>query len=327
VGGSGSEGVAVAIANWNGRQTIARCLDAVLAQSHPPSEIVVVDNGSTDGSAEWVAANYPQAVLIRRTTNEGVSRAYNLAIRRSRSPYVLILNTDVFLDRGFLFAGVKALESCPAAGFVAARVLDDTTGDVANTGQWLRPWISVVNDSRPDDLHRRPAFAASGAALLCRRATLEDVQVDGEYLDESFFAYLEDVDLAWRARLRGWKCLYEPGAVARHVGSASHGGRVRVTDKPAFLQRHIWKNRYLIVFQNASAGELALLMPWLCAFELLYWPYLLLRIPARLPVFLGAHCDAARALPGAARKRRRIQRRRRAGLRHLMGAFRLRWRR
>lgn len=308
------------LANWNGIAHIARCLDGVFAQTHPAAEVVVVDNGSTDGSPEMVRARYPGAQVIPLSRNEGIPRAWNLGIRHTRSPYILILNTDAFLDRDFLCAALRAVRQAPDIGTVAARVHDADTGRVADAGVYLKRRIASVNSrnvSEPEFV-----FAGSGAAIFCRRSMLEDVAVFGEVFDESFFANWEDKDLAWRAHLRGWRCLYAPGAVVRHVGSAAQGGSVRVVDKPAFFQRHIWKNRYLTLTKNASAGVLLALSPWLVLAELLSWLYILARIPRRLPVFWGAHVDYVRLVPDALKKRRYIQRRRKSGARRILRFFR-----
>ena len=105
------DAVAVTLVNFNGAAFIARCLDAVFAQSHLPVEVVVVDNGSSDGSLALIKEQYPTVHLIARSGNEGFSRGYNLAIQHTRCPYVLILNTDVFLDRDFLCEALKAIQT------------------------------------------------------------------------------------------------------------------------------------------------------------------------------------------------------------------------
>lgn len=310
----------MAIANWNGMACIARCLDAVFAQTHPPSQVVVVDNGSTDGSRELIQRYYPQVKLIVRPANEGFCQGYNLAIQNARCPYVLILNTDVFLDRDFLCKALSGIRKARDIGVVAARVYQADTEQIAYVGRYLRPWVSLTNSrnvSQPEFV-----FAGSGSVLFCRRAMLEDIRLFGEYYDASFFAYHEDVDLAWRAQLRGWRCLYAPEAVAHHVGSVSQGGRIHVVDKSAFFQRHIWKNRYLTLAKNASLGMLPVLLPWVLLFECFYWVYLLFRLPHRLPVFFLAHLDFLRLIPDALRKRRCIQQGRRVDTRETLRFFR-----
>ncbi len=307
------------IANWNGGDYLARCLDAVGRQSTPPAEVLVVDNGSTDGSVGQLARSHPGVEVIRRPFNEGTARAWNRAIDRTTGDFILILNTDVFLDRDFLCSALAAAMTSEDVGLVAAQILNAASGRIENVGQVLQRRLRVRN--RAPAGRRAKVFAGSGSALLCRRAMLADIRLGTDYFDESFFAYWEDVDLAWRAQLRGWHCLYEPGAVARHVGSASQGGRVRVIEKSPFFQLHIWKNRYLALIKNASPGVLLALFPWLTLAEFLSWAYLLIRAPGRLPVYLDAHTQVLRELPDALKKRRWIQNRRRVGSRQILEFF------
>lgn len=303
--------VAVVVVNWNGAAFIERCLNTVFSQSHLPAEVVVLDNGSSDNSVDLIQSRFPSVRLVLRSKNEGFAHGYNLAIAQTQSPNVLILNTDVFLDQDFLLHGLKALQISPDIGSVAAKVYKADTDIVENVGQFLQPWLKTVN-SRVSD-NEAFVFSGSGAALLCRRQMLDDIAWQGAYFDESFFLYWEDADLAWRAQLRGWRCLFAPQVIAHHLGSASQGGKVSTLQKPAFVQRHIWKNRYLIVFQNMTFREMFVLLPGLVLNEVVHWAMILVRVPQRLPVFVLAHLDFLRLLPLAIRKRRFIQKRRRVG--------------
>lgn len=314
------ETVSVVIANWNGAGFIRRCLDAVYAQTQLPDEVVVVDNGSADDSVALIRAHYPLIRLIERPTNEGFSRGYNLGIQQARGHYVLILNTDVFLDRDFLCRVCKVMQQRLDVGSVAAKVVKADTDVIDNVGQHIQPWLKVVNSKNSTDMAE--VFAGSGAALFCRRAMLDDIAEDGMFFDESFFLCWEDMDLAWRAQLRGWRCVFAPDAVAHHLGSASQGGQVRTLQKPAFVQRHIWKNRYLIVTKNASLFEFLVLLPFLLMGEVLHWVMILVRVPRRLPLFVVSHIDFLRLLPQMLRQRRVIQRRRRVGCRAILNFFR-----
>lgn len=318
-GSTSRDAVSVVIANWNGVLHLARCLDAVFDQTHLPAEVVVVDQGSTDGSRELIQTAYLDVRLIARPNNEGVSRGWNLGIEASASPFILILNTDVFLNRDFLCEALRAISSASDIGSVAAKIYKADTDQIDNVGLFLQRWFRPVNSlnvTQPEFV-----FAASGSVLLCRREMLDDVRVDGEVFDEQFFAYLEDIDLAWRAQLRGWRCLYAPKAVAHHVGSASHGGRVRVVQKPAWLQRHIWKNRYLILTKNTTPVVLFSLLPFLVVHALFYWFFLLFRLPHRLPTYFLAHIDYIRLLPGVLYKRRWIQDRVVVAPHHILAFF------
>ena len=160
-------------------------------------------------------------------------------------------------------------------------------------------------------------FGCSGALILFRREMLEDIRIDGQYFDEGYFSYGEDIDLAWRAQLLGWQARFAPAACAHHVGSGSSAENLRFVDKPAFLQRHLLKNRYLTLVKNASVGLLPYVLPAFVLAEPLVWLYLLLRLPWRFPYLLLAFSDACRLLPTALRWRREIMRRQRVSPAHI----------
>lgn len=311
--------IAVVLANWNGAAFISRCLDALFEQTHPPFEVVVVDNGSTDGSQDLIRRQYPKVKLIEQQVNEGFCRSYNLGIRNTVCPYVLILNTDVFLDRDFLFEVLKAINYCSDIGSVACKLFRDGTDTIDNVGLYLQPWLRVTNSrnvSKPEFV-----FSASGSAMFCRRTMLEDICLFGDYFDETFFLYWEDMDLSWRARLRGWRCLYSPRAIATHIGSASQSGRIRTLHKAPLVQRHIWKNRYLILTKNAPVEVLIVLFPWLFLGECFHWLIICLCRPYRLPIFFLAHFDYLRLLRSVLKKRRMVQNGRQIGLREVLNIF------
>lgn len=309
--------VSVVVPNWNGRRYIGLCLDRVLNQTYSPLEVIVVDNGSTDGSAE-VAEAY-DVILIRSPENRGFAWAMNRGIEASRGDYVLSLNNDVFLRERFVEVLVDALESSPEVGSAVGRTLRHETGELMHTGAYLRRRISMRNVPEPGE--RCFVFGAGGAAVLYRRRMLEEVKLAGEFFDESFFSFWEDLDLSWRAQLYGWKCVYVPEAVAYHVGSASLGGRMRFVDKPPIFQRHIVRNRYLTLTKNLSWGLLARLLPYLLLAEVASWGYLTFRAPQRLPYLLAGLADFVRELPSALRKRRIIRERRRVGDRYMYQWF------
>lgn len=296
--------VSAVVPNWNGREYIGRCLECVFGQTYWPMEVIVVDNGSTDGSAEIVEA-LRDVILVRSPRNRGFAWAMNRGIERSSGEYVLSLNSDVFLSENFVELLVGAAESASDVGSAVGRTLKQGTGELLHTGFYLRKRIGVKNV--PDPESRCFVFGAGGAAVLYRREMLEDVKLAGEFFDESFFSFWEDVDLSWRAQLYGWRCIYVPEAVAHHVGSGSLGGRMRFLEKPPSFQRHIVKNRYLTLTKNISRGLFLRLLPYLVLAEVLSWAYLALRIPWRLPHLAAGVSDFLRELPSALRKRRIVQ--------------------
>jgi len=215
--------VSIAIVNWNGLHYLRDCLISLEAQTFTDFEVIVVDNGSTDGSVEWVTQHVPRVRLIHNTTNVGFAAANNQAIRASAAPYIVTLNNDTRLDPDWLAVLVAAAEAHPDVGMCASKMLFADRPDVINsTGIRLDP-VGIAWDRRGGEAdigdEREPieVFGPCAGAALYRRSMLEQIGL----FDEDFFAYLEDVDLAWRARLAGWRCLYVPAARVHHVHSAT----------------------------------------------------------------------------------------------------------
>jgi GT2 family glycosyltransferase len=299
--------VSAVLANWNGMRHIEQCLEALRTQSRPPDEIVVVDNGSTDGSQRWLRERAHAVKLIENEDNAGFAAGYNQAIRASRGERVLIINTDVFLEPGFLEHTLAGMEGAPDIGSATGLIYQQATREWLNGGFWLRRQIRLAHSAQRERVAQ--VFGCTGALMLCRRAMLEDIAVEGEFFDESYFCYGEDIDLSWRAQLRGWRALFVPQARAYHVGSGSLDGHMRFIDKPALFQRHTLKNRYLTVLKNASVGVGLRLLPWLLISEPAVWLYLLVRRPLSVPYLLLLYPQLCRLLPAALARRAEIQRR------------------
>jgi GT2 family glycosyltransferase len=215
--------VCVVIVNWNGRYHLETCLPALFTQTFTDFEIVLVDNGSTDGSAEWVETNFPHVQLIRNAQNVGFAKGNNQAIRATDAEFVVTLNNDTRVESGWLAALVEAATSDPTVGMVASKMLFADRPDVINSAGIALDPVGIAWDrlggasDKPDQETWVEVFGPCAGAALYRRAMLDQVGL----FDEGFFAYLEDVDLAWRARLAGWRCLYAPVARVYHVHSAT----------------------------------------------------------------------------------------------------------
>jgi len=299
-------GIDAALANWNGMRHIERCLEALFSQTLPLRQVVIVDNGSTDGSREWIRAHYPQVVLLENSCNKGFSAGYNRAIGACAAAYVLILNTDVFLEPGFTENALRGLTRSVDTGAATGLIYQEGTREWINGGFFLRSQIRIIHSGNL--CAEEEVFGCTGAVMLCRREMLEAVRLNGEYFDETYFSYGEDIDLAWRAQLCGWKARFLPEARAFHVGSGSLDGQLRFVDKPPFFQRQTLKNRYLTLAKNGSPGVLLHLLPVFLLTEPLIWLYLLGRRPFHFPYLLLALVDAVRLMPITLRKRRQIRR-------------------
>ena len=210
----------VIIVNWNGRPFLGPCLEALSHQTFPDFETILVDNASTDGSPRWVAEHFPEVRLLAHPRNLGFAEGVNSGIAAARGEFLVLLNNDTRAEPRFLEALAEAAGLDERVGMVGGVLVFDRRPEfVASAGirmQWdgvaLDLWVGRRREELPDE--PREVFGPSGGAALLRRAMLEEV---GLFRPE-FFAYLEDVDLAWRARLAGWRCLLAPGAVTDPVG-------------------------------------------------------------------------------------------------------------
>ena len=214
--------VSVVIPNWNGMRWLPGCLASIATQQQAVAEIIVVDNGSTDGSVEHVRREYPDVTLVELGTNTGFAVAANRGIQAAVGESVALINTDVVLESDWTARMTAALAADPGSASVACKMLDLADPRfLYDAGDVLRR--DGACDQRGRFQADEPRYgqpgevfgACAGAALYRRSAVLE---VGG--FDERYFAYLEDVDLALRLRLAGWRCRYEP-AVALHAGEGS----------------------------------------------------------------------------------------------------------
>ena len=237
----------VIVVNYNGRHFLADCLGALERQTLPRHryEILLIDNASADGSAEFVRAKYPGVRVIDAGGNFGFTGANNLGFKLARGRYVVLLNNDTRPEPGWL-AGLLAAATGERIGGVTSRVLfRDEPGLINSTG--LVPYRDGRAGDRdlrlPDGAATRPAgevFGGCGASLLLTREMLDDV---GGF-DPTLFMYYEDLDLAWRARLRGWRFVYTPESIVYHVGGGTTG-----QDSP-LLVRQVEQNRTLVSLRN-----------------------------------------------------------------------------
>lgn len=214
------------IPNWNGIVHLPACLDSLRAQTYPQLEVIVVDNGSTDGSQALVAERYPVVRLLALGRNLGLTGGNNAGFRAARGEILVSLNNDTEAVPDFVAALAAALAEHPEAGMAAAKMrLFDRRRILHSAGDGYR--VDGIPFSRgvwqPDEgQFDEPGwvFGGCGGAVAYRRAMLDAVGL----FDESFFMYCEDVDLNWRAQLAGWRCWYTPEAVVYHKLSATGGG-------------------------------------------------------------------------------------------------------
>jgi GT2 family glycosyltransferase len=218
--------VSVIIPNWNGAHHLPDCLESLQHQTFREFEVIVADNGSTDGSLELLARDYPGVRVLALGENRGFAGACNAGMQAARGEFVVLLNNDTEADPRWLGEVVAAFRRHPEAGIIASKMLlfdrrdtFHTAGDFyrvdgipGNRGVWQK-------DAGQYD-REESVFSACGGSAAYRKAMLDQVGL----LDEDFFYSCEDVDLAWRAQLVGWRCVYAPRAVVYHKLSATGGG-------------------------------------------------------------------------------------------------------
>lgn len=221
--------VAVVIANYNGEAHLRRLLPTLRQQTYTSVRLVLVDNGSNDGSLAYTRSFWPDAVSIANTINTGFSKANNQGIVRALEDasiqYIATLNNDTIVDREWLAKLVDVLERNLSVGAVASKVLSmddtnvfDSAGDflVAGTVRVRKRGYAEIDNGqydRPDE-----PFSVGAVAALYRREALEESTCAGEFFDEDFGSYIEDIDISWRMRLCGWRLWYEPKALVYHKG-------------------------------------------------------------------------------------------------------------
>jgi len=284
---------------------LERSLPAVLAQE-PRPEVVVIDNACSDATAELAAAHGVRRIAL--APRHSYAAAVNAALAQTNGDAVLLLNADCFLRPGFLSASVPRL-SDPGVGSVAPKLLR-TGGEIDAAAMFVdrRRKNGLVGHGRPADRHAQAAaaFGPDGAAALYRRETLDACRLGAtEVLDEDMALWASDADLAWRAQLLGWRCVYEPSAVAEHVRTYSPSTRAQVAEEHRRLQ---FRNRYLMMIKNETAAGLARDLGPIALYELLALGHVILRERH----LLTGYREAWRLRRGALERRRQVQARRRA---------------
>ena len=290
------------IPNFNGKHFLRPCIDALLSQAPSPPDIIVVDNGSSDGSSDFIKVNYPGVRLISMDRNAGFGAAVNRGIRDSAHEFIALVNNDATVRPGWLAALEKSLDGNPAAAAAPKVIFDDGRNIFDSAGDCVTPYGFVYKRGhfQPDTgQYDRPeeVFSVSAVATLFRRSLFNTIGL----FDENFFAYYEDIDLCLRGRLAGFRFLYEPAAVTLHHYSATSGSKVKLGTEEVYIHlTGIWiKNipapilirRFpsIFIFHSAILAGVALAR---------------LRKKSRLP-----RVPVVKFLASMARQRREIQRR------------------
>ena len=249
----------IIIPNYNGLSFMEPCFESLKEQTVRDFKVLVVDNGSTDGSVEWLKEHRIPSVFLKENT--GFSGAVNTGIRAADTPYVLLLNNDTRVEPGFVAAMERAMDQSPKIFSVSSRMIQmyhpellDDAGDMYS----ILGWAYQRGVGRSSELYQKSCrvFSACAGAAIYRRAVFHEIGL----FDELHFAYLEDIDVGWRAKLYGYDNVYCPDAVVYHVGSGTSGSRYN-----SFKVRLAARNCIYLNYKNMPGWQLLLNAPFLLA--------------------------------------------------------------
>ena len=298
--------VSVVIVTWNGRQHLDTCLPSVEAQRDVGVETIVVDNGSTDGTADYVRSRYPWVKLVPLTANLGFAAGNNAGVREARGRFVAFLNNDTSADPLWLRTLLSGIDEANGFALVTSRIVYMHDPDVIDSaGDGVLRWGGAFKRHHGEPVSAaattQEVFGICGAACLMPRAVFDDL---GGF-DEDFFVSHEDVDLSYRARLRGYRCRYVADAVVRHVGSATLG-----TVSP-FSVFHGQRNLEWVYVKDTPGRLLLVTLPGHIVYDVAAGVHFA-RVGMLRP-YLRAKVAAMAGLPRMLRKRAAVQRERRVG--------------
>ncbi len=253
--------VTIVIPNYNGIKYLPACLDALRRQDLPDLETIVVDNGSEDASRKLIREEYPEVRLICLPENQGFCGAVNVGIRASRTPFVILLNNDTEAFPGFARGLLYAIKKDPRRFSCSAKMIqfhDRTRIDDAGNRYTALGWAYARGKGRPRERYSREeaVFAACAGAAIYRKAVMDEIG----YFDTAHFAYLEDLDIGYRARIWGYVNVFTPAAEVYHVGSGTTGSRYN-----PFKVRYSARNNLYLIYKNMPLLQILLNLPFLAA--------------------------------------------------------------
>lgn len=249
--------ISIIIVNFNGLRYIDPCISALMAQSYESYEIIIVDNGSSDGSTEYISIHFPDIILVKTGTNLGFAGGANAGIQKARGDFILTLNNDTIADTKFLENLIKPMMVDSRIGMCASKMIfpdgriNSTGISISRSGAaWDR---GIFEPDTGQYENETEVFGPCAGAALYRKKMLDEIGL----FDEDFFLYVEDVDLAFRARWAGWICRYVPSAKVIHIHRGTAG-----TDTDVSIY-HINRNLVLYIFKNFPLRTLLVSLPWI----------------------------------------------------------------
>ena len=289
--------LSIQIVAYNDMEDLKDCLDSLYQQNYKDFSITVVDNNSSDGTVDQLKKNYPSIRLIANHQNLGFAQAHNQAIEQTSTPYILVLNPDTIFEPSFLMSLMAVMEEDASLGSVSGKMLKladlsdrkrtdiiDTTGIILFKNRKAIDRGQGEQDVGQYD-NQQDILGPSGAAALYSRKALETVKWQGGYFDQDFFAYKEDIDIAWRLRLFGWKSKFVPQAIGYHkrkVGLDTSSVRKTRRQRNPQFNYFSYRNHLYLVYKNETSSNLFWWFPYIFWYEFKKFFYLLLFEPFTL---------------------------------------------
>ena len=323
------------ILNFNGEKYLKNCLGSVLDLDMKDKEVIFVDNASTDNSLSFVERNYPGISIIKNDKNEGYARGANIGIEKCKGDYVLIINPDIVFEPDYLKNLITRLHGDSKIGAIIGKLRKYDFEGKCKTNIMDSAGLEIYKNRRCVDRGQgavdigqfdspEEVFGITGACPLYRKKALDDCQVEGEFFDGDFFTYKEDVDLSWRMRLMGWKCFYEPSAVAYHCRGTGVVLREKILEVAAnrknlskFQKFYSYKNERLMRVKNDLAANVSANLLSIVWKEVLMTGWMTFREPFLYKAFFAF----IKQLPSALRKRKEISRRKKVSAKEMQKWF------
>lgn len=265
------------------------CLDSIFAQDYKNYEAIAVDNGSSDGTVNFIKENYPEIILIENRENLGACKARNQGIGIAKGDWILTLDCDIILEKDFLPKIANLIQNLDKGiGMVQPKILNPDKRVIYSCGiylSWMRRFHDIGKGRLGNEKFNNPAyvFGACSASALYKKQMLDAIREDTGYFDEKFFFLVEDVDLSWRAQRKGWRAVFYPRAICYHYGNSS------ATSKN--LRRYLClRNRYYAIMKNEGLRNYVMkILPWclydfprICYIQLINF-YIFIRYKTNLP--------------------------------------------
>ena len=282
-------------------------LDSIRKQSYENLEVKVINNTFNQELEKVIADGYPEVSLYSNFQNPYYCPALNLGISQSKGEFILCLNDDVVLDKGFIENALRGFGVNEKIGMVSGKLLRSDRRIIDSAGLFLSCWRTAKErgyglKDRGQFEKEEYVFGVNGAAAFYRKKMLDELKINFEYFDSDFHIFYEDLDIAWRAQNSGWRGYYIPSAIAYHI----RGGTVRRQeglDKP-YARRYLSddmhvdliKNRYFTIIKNESFPGLLIHLPYILLHDLIIWGYLLFSRPRLIKPFLAALKEHAKSI-------------------------------